>query len=366
MRVAAFLLLMGCGRIGFDSRPGDGAPGDDSSPPMAAFLDGYDQRRAILVSPLIDIDMTDVPISVTIEDATDIAARARSDATDFVVTAGDGLTVIGHEIVSWEPSAGRLDMWIRIPALSGSGTTVAFLYYGGAQHTPERVWGDLYRGVWHMNDAGGGRWPDSANGNDAVQATANRQPAMAAGLVGSAVDLDGVDDFITVPDQPSLDFGMSSFAYSVWVNVTQTENEFDVVLTKGGFDATAAGYDMELGDNDWEALLADGTTGFGARFGTASQFVGKGWFQLLAVVDRGAGKLRAYVDGEFTADDDISGMGSVDNNFPLEMGRSIDFYRGLLDEVRIYDGVPDLARLAIERANFRERDRIVVLPEEQR
>jgi hypothetical protein len=360
------LLLVGCGRIGFDSRTGDAGTGDDGTP-AAAFLAGYDRRKEIRIAPLIDTDVADVPINVTMEEATDLAASARADGTDFVVTAADGVTVIGHEVVSWTPSPGKLDMWIRIPTLSGSATTVAYLYYGGAQQTPSGAWPPLYRGVWHMNSAGG-IWNDSASDNDAVQNNAAARPTDDGGIAGNAARLDGIDDSIEVPDQPNglLDFGTTSFAYSLWVNVTQTENEFDVVMTKGAFDPNQPGYDMELGANDWEALLADGTTGFGARFGTASQFVGQGWFQLLAVVDRGAGELRAYVNGQFTANDDISTMGSVDNDLPLQFGRDVDFYRGLLDEVRIYKDIPELERLAIERANFKERDRIVVLPEEQR
>ena len=41
-------------------------------------------------------------------------------------------------------------------------------------------------------------------------------PTWTNGRVGNALDFDGVDDYVTIPREPSLE-GMESFTYEAWI-----------------------------------------------------------------------------------------------------------------------------------------------------
>jgi len=56
----------------------------------------------------------------------------KSDGTDIVFTASDGVTKLDHEIESYNASTGLFISWVRIPALSPTAETVIYAYYGNA------------------------------------------------------------------------------------------------------------------------------------------------------------------------------------------------------------------------------------------
>lgn len=71
-------------------------------------------------------------------------------------------------------------------------------------------------------------WPGDGSGADIVagrSATLNGGATFGLGLVGQAFVLDGVDDFVSVPDDPALDVGTRDFTIALWVNFDSTEGE---------------------------------------------------------------------------------------------------------------------------------------------
>jgi Concanavalin A-like lectin/glucanases superfamily len=71
-------------------------------------------------------------------------------------------------------------------------------------------------------------WSGDGTGADSVgglSATLHGDAAFGAGLVGEAFELDGIDDFVSIPDAPSLDVGTEDFTVSLWVNFDATEGE---------------------------------------------------------------------------------------------------------------------------------------------
>lgn len=349
VRLVAFLvaILAACGRLGFDEIPEPG--------PF---------RKRITVAPF-PAALPKFPLSLDTSDP-ELIDRVRVDGADLVVTTDDGVTRLPTELVFVNDMTGTLDLWFVVPELPTAEPIDLFLYYGGDPIERTSPWDDRFAGVWHM-DRRNGLVLDSARGNDARQPNDALVPGFDRGVAGAAAEFDGVDDTLAVSDPAdgSLDFGMRSFSFSMWVNVTASSGEFDIPLHKGGSDATTSGYDYELGTTRWAAHVADSSDNLASLVGDELDFLGR-WVQLFAVVDRAAGELRSYADGVQGEATDISTLGSVDTSEELQLGRRNAVFKGLLDEVRVYTTAVPVAYMNAERAMLSDRSLITLGPEEQR
>lgn len=71
-------------------------------------------------------------------------------------------------------------------------------------------------------------WPGNGSGADAVgggSATLHGDATFGPGRIGQAFALDGAGDFVSVPDDPTLDLGTGDFTLALWVNFDDTEDE---------------------------------------------------------------------------------------------------------------------------------------------
>ena len=98
-------------------------------------------------------------------------------------------------------------------------------------------------------------WPGDGDANDIVDenhGTLQNGATFGAGLVGQAFYLDGVDDFVMVPNNPSLNFGTNDFTVDLWVKFNTLEGE-QILIEKyiETFDwTTRTGWDLtKLSDN---------------------------------------------------------------------------------------------------------------------
>ncbi|MGE5185992.1 MAG: LamG domain-containing protein [Acidobacteriota bacterium] len=327
------------------------APADTASAadaPAGAWLAGYAHRKRITI--VSSLALARFPVSL-IETAD--ADLAGSTGSDVVFTAADATSVLPSEVVALSAS-GALDAWFAMTIAPGS--NVAYMYWGGPAATRTSPWdAATYAGVWHMSAAGTSE-PDSAAGHDVSAPTAATTPTSATGIAGGARAYDGVDDHMGVadPSDGSLDFGTSSFSYEVWVDVTASAGTFDIPLWKGGSSLPEPGYDMELGTSAWNAGISDGTVVDETTYGQETLLLG-GWHQLTAVVDRAAGRFRSYVDGVQVSSVAISGVLTLSNSSPLQLGNPTDVFHGLLDEVRIYKLALAPAWITATHANLADR-----------
>jgi hypothetical protein len=180
-------------------------------------------------------------------------------------------------------------------------------------------------------------------------------PVPAMGIAGSALAFDGVDDTTTAgdPADGSLDVGTSSFSVGCWVNVTSSADPYDEVIEKGG-DTNVGGYQFSLGTSNWLVEVGDGgvTTPY-AIFGQETNLLGN-WHQLVAVVDRTAQTLTAYLDGVPAASTSIANQGSFDATREFAIGTAQQQFRfkGTVDEVRLYKTALTADWIAAEHANL--------------
>lgn len=346
--LAVLALGTACGRIGFDAHAPDALP-------------GFAVRRPITIVPVAGAALTDVPISIAWAADPELAALGTIDASSLAITAADGVTLLDFEIVRFEGSTGGLDAWVRLPTLGPTDEVTLYLYGGGATPTPGSPWPTAVAAAWHMDPAAGAI-RDSAHAHDSIAAPVTARPALVEGAAGAGLQFDGVDDLLEVPDPPGgeLDFGLADFSYSAWVLVETSAGPYDLAFHKGGSSIGTPGYDLELGTDEWEALLSDGTSNPGVVLGMESELAGR-WVQLAIVVDRSRGELRGYADGVLADTADLSAFGSLDTPLPVSFSRTGYPFRGSLDEVRIYREAVSDAWIASEHANLARRDEVVLV-----
>lgn len=344
------------------SRAVDGdAPGTVDAPDAARtdWLPGFHARKPI------DLAGGTTALADFVSAITEAADPDLANRDELAFTAADGVTRLAAERVTYDRASGGFEAWVRQSLTAGAPTRI-YVYFDGTASgaAPTEVWSPaIFAGVWHMTGTVG--TPDStAAQHDAV--VADSAPASAPGLVGLARAYDGATQVLDVPDPAdgSLDFGTRSFAYGVWVNVTSSAGGFDVPLGKGAHDSGTAGYDLELGTANWNLTLSDGQGG-NAFFKTLeTEAAGLGsWQHLAVVVDRSdstASQVRGYVNGAVAVTSAFD-LQSLDSDLPLYLGDTKYRFKGLLDEVRIYNGLVTDAWLAAEHANLADRAHFVTI-----
>jgi len=219
--------------------------------------------------------------------------------------------------------------------------------------------GTIYKGdVWCFKTAGliahlkfdegsGSVAYDSAGNNDGTIYGA----AWASGVIDGALDFDGVDDYVEVADDYSLDLGTHDLSFTFWFKTS--ESSIGEMLTKR---STTNGPSNRVWDGYSAVMFEDGTVNVHFRHSASSDsgvvitstasYNDGNWHHLAGVYTRSA-NLELYVDGLSEGiPGDISYAEKEDINLtqPLAIGcrvvygRSNDLYfNGAIDEVGIYD-----------------------------
>lgn len=180
------------------------------------------------------------------------------------------------------------------------------------------------------------------------------RPVLAA---GQAVSFDGLDDIITVEDEPHFDFTVNdSITIEAWIyptNIITAHNNRDQIVTKG----------IDGGNRDFEFAIYGAAAGRGYLwFGfTSIGYPGSGpfnqywtdqalirnnnWYHVAVTYTFGnASSTRLYVNGVLAAGGWKRGSGDnipEGNELPLQIGAETDSevnerFDGIIDEVKVY------------------------------
>jgi cytochrome c peroxidase len=237
-------------------------------------------------------------------------------------------------------SGRALDRWIEIPAVGAGGRSAAGLP-ALTDWTPPpakpRVNGLVAAYSFDAGEAPGA--DDSAKENHGTIAGAAWQPA---GRFGGALSFDGVDDMMSALSSASLAL-TNRFTLEAWVKPSVTGG---AVFAK----ENASGLDYALYAGNTQALPAAL-----ARVGTAEKSVAGPaalpagqWSHLAATYD--GTNLRLYVNSVLVRTTAMSGTLST-SALPLRIGGSTvrgELFRGLVDEVRIYNRALTAAQIAAD------------------
>ena len=202
-------------------------------------------------------------------------------------------------------------------------------------------------GWWKLNESSGTTANDSSGNEN--NGTLMGDPQWVAGKIGGALQFDGTDDYVEVPDSPSLDI-TDTITIVAWVFREVDSGAYERIVAK----SASAGFDY------WLHISTGDTTGggfsdiggsnpcvsFNAAPGTSIPL--NQWTHLAFVYD--GTYLKGYVDGQLDKSENIGSFTIRTSTRPLWVGRLQNTYDfdGLIDEVRIYSRA--LTEAEIQRA----------------
>jgi MSHA biogenesis protein MshQ len=335
---------LGCGRIGFGVVDrGDG--GAD-----AAWWDlawGY-RLELVVDHTRVAADLVDFPVLVSVEDAA--LGHARADGADvvFVDAANHPLA---HELEHVAVSPGKLQAWVKLPAVSATADTTFYLYYGNATATthedPPGVWTNAFTGVYHFSGAPPG--PVDTGDSTGVNAGTNNGAVADTGWVQGAARFAGMQNITANAAGVDATAGATT-TVTLWMNYAGVLG--DAVFAFGN---ASGGYDL------W--MVADGCFGFNTENGEVLGSTRTGlldrWAYVAAVFYNGvpaAGQNQLYIDGEPQALSLCTGTSSssrLAGGMVLWASGGIYQFAGLLDEGRVARGTRSAAWIQTEYANMR-------------
>jgi len=326
----------------------------------ATWLAGYGKRIAITVDKdKVDETLQDVPFRVNISDASGTTAADVSDVftlgtnwQQVAFTAGNGVTELAWEMEKWDNANTNADLWVRLPWLFPDVDTVFYLYYdtnatattmggvpGSAAAT--NTWGTKFPGVWHFSETGttADRQDSSFSGYDMTPTNVGGS-VDAAGVIGNAIWLDGLNDYL-FRDVSAAYIGQSSGSVSWWFLSDEGQSGYTMASAKN--DTTS--YYQTFGNVDGESpLLQQRNNDTVSTLYTSGSFATGVWHYATAWSDGTVYKI--YVDGA-NRSLVVSGANNGDwwadtpnrNNLTLGAmrygGTVITYWLGTLDEVRV-------------------------------
>lgn len=123
---------------------------------------------------------------------------AKADGGDLRFSSdANGQNQLAHEVVSWDKTNKKSEVWVKIPSLSPSTDTVIYVWYANPSakmlapdddYGSQNAWNSNFKAVYHMNDKSSTIVGEStANSFDATKkGSGENLPAEVAGKVGKA------------------------------------------------------------------------------------------------------------------------------------------------------------------------------------
>ncbi|HCT53926.1 MAG TPA: hypothetical protein DF712_15870, partial [Balneola sp.] len=261
---------------------------------------------------------------------------------DIAFTATDGTTQLDHDLESYDSGTGELVAWVRFPSLSATTDTQFYIYYGDSGITTDQstsdTWNSDYQLVMHMD---GGATEDDAtsNANDGTENGTGGIPTT-AGIIGDGRDFErGDSDFISVPDDNSLDI-TDEITISFWYNPEST-NAPDMV-TKG----TNTSYEATIRGGPRMQFKKEGGSNLTAS--TSFNLATSTWYYLTYVQSTSG---RTIYQNGVQVNSDLNSTAFSTNGDALQISRSGDAADGIIDEVRISDVDRSADWIATEYSN---------------
>jgi hypothetical protein len=189
-------------------------------------------------------------------------------------------------------------------------------------------------GAWLFEDISGNKAIDSSgNGNDG---DINGGPGLVAGYSGKAMDFDGENDFIIVPDSDSLELEFVTMA--AWVKLRSYTEDARIITQEVDGDPYST-YSLTMGGAGWKKLEIRITLDNNRKRLYSNMDIPLDiWVHVAATYD--GEKVIFYVNGEFEMESPQSGTLLTTDN-PLYIGASQfwdpRFIDGLLDDVLLFN-----------------------------
>jgi hypothetical protein len=329
------LFFVGAAQIGLSTSETKVGPILNTSQPEntdAPLTEGWIYRKPIAIDHTkVAGDLTNYPIFISLTDP-DLQAKAQTDGDDILFMSASGQQ-LNHEIDTYDSSTGELCAWINITSVSSTVDTVFYMYYGNPnvtnQQMPEQVWDQYFTGVWHLTDF----YDSTLYENHGV----NYGSIASSGKIGDARAFDGINDYIKVANDPSLNFNIpNKFTISLWMKRDRL-NTYECFISKGTA-STNKGYIVQIRENNTILVgLYDGSDEY--LLHSNQTITDTNWHYITSVWD--GTHQYIYIDGVFDNSVDIGAVTIADDSKPLEFGSHYGygsgqvFFDGDIDDIQI-------------------------------
>ncbi|MEZ4363177.1 MAG: LamG-like jellyroll fold domain-containing protein [Kofleriaceae bacterium] len=351
------LVLSACSFSGSSSSP-DAAPRDGGQdgplPPSPRRI------RLTIPSSSVTAPLVNFPVYVEVTNA-DLKLRLDADASLLSFHLADGAP-LDHDLQGYDPDAGTLGAWVRIPALAAATETRFELRYGTeavmAAPNPAGVWSNDFDLVFHLEENPVNDLPVLRNAataaNPGIPRTLEAVDRI-VGQLGRGLDFD--DGMERVEFTNPLTAGAPS-TISMWVKDEPAFGDEGLIFLGTQGPLQARWMFSSLNSNRGSVgLINDDFTKPDVVFGT---------WTLLHWTYEGLTS-RVYANGEeapsspftHTAAAMTGGTTGILGNMPIGFGTNPGL-NGALDEVHISHVVRDAAWIAAEYANQRAPATFVV------
>ena len=324
-----------------------------------AFPDGYERKCELVIqASQVDADLTDFPVLLTeanlpseMFDA-DGPYPAEDGGGDIRFSLdADGQTQLPCEIEEFttnnDPSLGKAAIWVKIPSVSSSSNTSFYVWYHNPTCDPEQpladdpygsenVWDSSFVGVWHLNqDPSGGSScikDSTANANHGTPQGSMTSSDLVDGKVSKAISFDGSNDYIVIPNSPSLDI---SGPLTIEALASLDELKYQGLVSKYQ-SVNANGYflrTLEASPND----KVEG--GYDDKIDSSTSISTSTWYGF-AVTEDSSKNAEIFLDG---ASDNTASFSDFPSSNSDDLTIGTDYtpdtnarcFHGILDEVRI-------------------------------
>jgi hypothetical protein len=288
------------------------------------------------------LDLADLPSS--------FFSTVQADGEDIRITNSDGQTRLPFELVSIDTTLERGELHFRADNLTDAQDNIFYIYYsnsnarmpnGASELGAQAVWSNGYVAVYHMQEdpsPTGALIKDSTSyRNHGIPQGSMTAADLVNGAMGLALQFDGANDYILIPDDDSLSVGDGTtdqgLTLSSWFNRTGGTNAG--IISKATSAAIGEYYILSnpslygrVVDNSASAYLGQAIGGVGGLQSVNVTYNASGVSTGISIYRNGL---------PLSTSDSSSGSYTVMENTSqdLYLGRRTFYFDGLIDEARI-------------------------------
>jgi len=187
-------------------------------------------------------------------------------------------------------------------------------------------------GYWNFDEGSGTSIKDSSgNNNDGMVSGAG----WADGKIGGALNFDGSDDYVSIPNNSSLNIN-GAFTVSTWFKTTTSSKR--ILVKEGAGNKT--NYSLQVAASGYlEGGVYDGVNN--PSFANTARRVNDGDWHFATLVRDGVSKIYLYVDGLMQSANDTTVGNTITNSSPFIIGKRYSAsgveFNGSIDEPKIYN-----------------------------